>query len=132
MAHDMPESCELPSLDGCRKTFMLTHKEVDIAPHQVAGLVLQEETRKPFSHALCLENWIFFSVSKQGPCFTAIEQDGDDKKLELFFVDLMVLLSQIQLNLTIAAIAGAIRCGLLLVSSKSPPLTSGRSCQHPH
>ena len=25
--------------------------------------------------------WIVFSVSKQGPCFTAIEEDGGDKRL---------------------------------------------------
>ena len=26
--------------------------------------------------------WIlFFRVSKQGPCFTAVEDDGDDKRL---------------------------------------------------
>ena len=25
--------------------------------------------------------WILFSVSKQGPCLTAVEEDGGDKRL---------------------------------------------------
>ena len=25
--------------------------------------------------------WLFFSVSKQGPCFTAVEEDGGDERL---------------------------------------------------
>ena len=31
-ACDMPDSCEFPSLDGCQKRFLWTHKEVDPAP----------------------------------------------------------------------------------------------------
>ena len=41
MACDMPEPCEFPSLDSCRKTFLRTHKEIDLAPPPVVGLVLQ-------------------------------------------------------------------------------------------
>ena len=41
MACDMPEPCKFPSLDSCQKRFLWTHKEVDLAPHPVVGLVLQ-------------------------------------------------------------------------------------------
>ena len=37
---DMPEPCKFPSLDSCQKRFLLTHKEVDLAPHPVIDLVL--------------------------------------------------------------------------------------------
>ena len=30
MACDMPEPCKFPSLDSCQKTFLWTHKEVDL------------------------------------------------------------------------------------------------------
>ena len=33
--------CELPSLDSCQNRFLWAHKEVDLAPHPVVGLVLQ-------------------------------------------------------------------------------------------
>ena len=53
--------------------------------------------------------WIlFFRLSKQGSCFTAVEEDGGDEKLvelELVCKKLMVLHRQI---LFILAIAGAI------------------------
>ena len=67
MACDMAEPCKLPSLDNCQKRFLWTHKEVDLALHQVIGLVLKAR--------------ILLSVSKQGPCFTAIGEDGGDKGL---------------------------------------------------
>ena len=41
VACDMPEPCKFPSLDSCQKRFLWTHKEVDLAPHPVVGLVLQ-------------------------------------------------------------------------------------------
>ena len=35
-----------------------------------------------FAHALGFKSLdSFFRVSKQGPCFTAIKEDGDDKRL---------------------------------------------------
>ena len=37
----MSEPCKFPSLDSCQKRFLWTHKEVDLAPHPVVGLVLQ-------------------------------------------------------------------------------------------
>ena len=61
------------------------HEEVDLAPHPVVGLVLQVEDVERFPHALCFENLDpFFRVSKQGHCFTAIEEDGGDKRLVQF------------------------------------------------
>ena len=39
---DMPEPCKFPSLDSCQKKFPWTHKEVNLAPHPVVGLELQE------------------------------------------------------------------------------------------
>ena len=41
MACDMPEPCKFPSFDSYHKRFLWTHKEVDLAPHPVIGLVLQ-------------------------------------------------------------------------------------------
>ena len=41
MVCDMPEPCKFPFLDTCLKRFLWTHKEVDLAPHPVVGLVLQ-------------------------------------------------------------------------------------------
>ena len=38
---DMPEPCELPSLDSCQKRSLWTNKEVDLAPNPVVGRVFQ-------------------------------------------------------------------------------------------
>ena len=55
---------------------MWTHKGIDLAPHPVVGLVLQVENTEMFPRALGLEILdIFVRVSKQGPCFTAVEED---------------------------------------------------------
>ena len=42
------EPCKFLSLDSCQKRFLWTHKEVDLAPHQVVGLVLQVEDAEKF------------------------------------------------------------------------------------
>ena len=82
VACDMPEPCKFLSLDSCQKKFLWTHKEVDFAPHPVFGLVLWVEDAEKFRHALGFGNLIlFFWVSKQGPCFTAIEEVGGDKMI---------------------------------------------------
>ena len=41
VAGDMPKPCKLLWLDRYQKRFMWTHKEVDLAPHPVVGLVLR-------------------------------------------------------------------------------------------
>ena len=55
MACGMPEPCKFPSLDSCQKRFLWTHKEVDLAPHPVVGLVLQVGDAEKFPQALGFE-----------------------------------------------------------------------------
>ena len=70
------------SLDSFQKRFWLwAHKEVDLAPHPVVGLVFQVGDTEKSPQALGFDSQDpIFRVSKQGPCFTAIEEDGDDIK----------------------------------------------------
>ena len=80
MAGDIPNLCKFPSLDSCQKRSVWSHKEVDLAPHPVGGLVLQVGDAEKFPQALGFEGLgPFFRVSKQSPCFLAIEEDGGDK-----------------------------------------------------
>ena len=51
MVCDMAKPCKFLSLDSCQKRFQWTHKEVDLAPHPVADLVLMHLESKA---------WIFF------------------------------------------------------------------------
>ena len=61
---------------------MWTHKEVDLALHPVVDLVLEVGDAEKFSQALGLDSLNpFLRVSKQGPCFTGIEEDGGEKRL---------------------------------------------------
>ena len=60
---------------------MWTHKEVDLAPHQVADPVLKVGNAEMFPRALVDSLCPFLRVSKQGPCLTATEQDGGDRRL---------------------------------------------------
>ena len=55
VACDMPEPREFPSLDSCQKRFPWTHKEIDIAPLPVVGLVLKEGDTEKFSPAFGFE-----------------------------------------------------------------------------
>ena len=74
MACDVPESCKFRSLDSCQKKFLRTHKEVDLAPCPVIGLVLQVGDTEKFPQAFGFEGPdSFVRVSEQGPCFTATE-----------------------------------------------------------
>ena len=83
MACDMPEPCKFLSLHSCLKRFLWTHKEVDLAPHPVVGLVLQVGHTEKFPPALVFESLDpFLRVSKQGLCWTAREEDGGDKRLD--------------------------------------------------
>ena len=78
----MPEPCKFPSLDSYQRRCLWTPKQVDLAPHPVVGLVLQVGDAEKFPHVLGFERLdSFYRVSKQGPCFTAIEEDGGDKRL---------------------------------------------------
>ena len=76
----MPEPCKCPSLGSCQK-FLWTHKEVDLAPHPVVGLVFQVGDTEKFPHALGFESLDpFFQSASRGPCFTSVEEDGGDKR----------------------------------------------------
>ena len=83
MACNMPDPCRFPSLDRYQKRFPWSHKEGDLAPQPVIGLVLQVGYAESFlRHLVSKARILFFSrVSKQRPCFTAIEKDGSDKRL---------------------------------------------------
>ena len=82
MVFDTPEPCKFPSLDNCQKRFLRTHMGVDLALHPVVGLVLQVGDAEKFPHALGFESLDpLFRVSKHGPFFTAIEEDGGDRRL---------------------------------------------------
>ena len=82
MACDMPEPCKFLSCDSCQKRFLWTHKEDNLAPQPVVGLVLQVGDTERFPQAFSFEGLDpFFRVSKQGPCFIAIKEDGGDKRL---------------------------------------------------
>ena len=77
VACDMPETGKFPSLDSCQEKFLWTHKEVDLAPHPVVGLMFQAGDTERFPRAPGFESLdLFFSVSKQGPYFTAVKEDG--------------------------------------------------------
>ena len=85
MACDMPEPCKFPPLDSCQKRFLWTHKEADLAPHPVVGLVLEEGDAEKFPQALGLESLdLLLRVSTQGLCFTAMKEDRSDKILVQF------------------------------------------------
>ena len=51
----MPEPCKFPSLGSHQKRFLWTHKEVDLAPHPVVGLVLQVGNAEKFPQGLDFE-----------------------------------------------------------------------------
>ena len=55
MASDMPEPCKFPSLDSCQRRILWTHKEVDLVPHSVLGLVLRVGDAEKFPQALGFE-----------------------------------------------------------------------------
>ena len=85
MVRDIGEPCKFSSLHCCQERFLWIHKEVDTAPHPGNSLVLQVEDAERFPQALGFESLDpFFRVSKQGPCFTAKLEDGDDKRLVEF------------------------------------------------
>ena len=82
VACDMPEPCTFSSLDSCHQIFLWTYKEVELPPHPVVALVLQVGDAGKIRHEYGFESLDPFTrFSKQGPCFTAIEEDGGDKRL---------------------------------------------------
>ena len=86
MACDISEPCKFPSLDpsldSYQRMFLWTHKDVDLALHPVVGLVLRVGHAEKFNWALGFKSLnTFFRISKQGPCFTAMEENGGDERL---------------------------------------------------
>ena len=79
----MPKPSKFPSLDSHQKRFQRTNKEVDLAPHPVVGLVRQAGEAEKFPHALGFESLDHFLCfqSQTGPCLTAVEEDGSNKRL---------------------------------------------------
>ena len=66
---NMPKPCKFPSLDSCQKRFLLTHKDLDLAPHPVFGLLFQLGDTEKLPHALAFERLdpfsFFFKISKE-------------------------------------------------------------------
>ena len=84
VAFDMPEPCKFLSLDSCQKRFLWTHKEADPVPHPVVGLVLHVGDAEKFPQALGFKSLDpLFRISKQGPSFTATEDGGDKRPVQL-------------------------------------------------
>ena len=82
MWRDMPEPCKFPFLDSCQERFQWTYKKDNLALHPVVGFVLQVGNAEKFPRAIGFKSQDpFLRVSKQGPCFTAIQKDGCDKRL---------------------------------------------------
>ena len=72
VACGMPKLCKLPSLDSCQKRFLWTHKEADLDPLPVVGLVLQVGNAEKFPQALGFENqdpFFFFQSQQAGSMF---------------------------------------------------------------
>ena len=83
VARNLIQPCKFLSIDSFQKRFLWTHEEVDLALHPDAGLMLQVGDAEKFPQMLGFESLdpFFWRVSKQGPCFTAIKEDGSDKRL---------------------------------------------------
>ena len=78
VACDIPKAC----LNSCQKRFLWTNNGVDSPPRPVVGLVLQVEDAEKFPQTLGIDTLDpFFRIGKQGPCSTAIEEDGGDQRL---------------------------------------------------
>ena len=82
MAYEMPGPCKFPSFDSCQKRFLLTTKNLILLRTQSLALCSKWEIRRSFlMHLVSKSLDPFFRVGKQGPCFTAIEKNGGDKRL---------------------------------------------------
>ena len=118
------EPCDFPSLESCQKRFLWSHKEVDLAPRPVVGLVLQVGSAGKFSQALGFRKtgsfFFIFSFSRQVHVLQSqrrIEVTRDLCNLNLL-TKLMVLLRQILFNLAITAFAEAV---LMRTSAEQVP-----------
>ena len=101
VACDMSKPCKFLSPESCQKTFLWTHKGVDLAPNPVICLVLQVGDAEKFRH-LVSKAWILFSESA-----SRVHWRWGLQSLNLL-VKLMVLHRQILFCLAIAAMAETI------------------------
>ena len=70
VACDMSKPIKCPSLDSCQKRLLWTHKEVNLARHQVVGLVLYLEDVEKFPQALGFDSLDpFFQNQQAGSMF---------------------------------------------------------------
>ena len=77
-----PNQTSFRLLTIAKKRFLRTNKEVDLAPHPVVGLVLQVGEAEKLPQALGLESLDpFLGAGQQDPCLTAMDEDGDEKRL---------------------------------------------------
>ena len=80
VSESISSACSLDVTVARRSSCGLIRKSIPLA-HPVVGLVLQVGDAEKFPQALGFESLDpFLRVSEQGPCFTAIEEDGDDKR----------------------------------------------------
>ena len=78
----MPKPCKFLSLDRCQKRFLW---KLILLCTRLLVLCSKKKMWRSFLKHLVSKAWIlFFRVSKQGPCFTATEEDGGDKRLVEF------------------------------------------------
>ena len=87
-----------------------THKEVDLAPHPVTGLVFQVGDAEKFTLALAFESLDLFSQSQQAQSWRRTEVTIRDLYELDLLAKLMVLLRQIPFNLAIAEATCLQRC----------------------
>ena len=112
MTCDTPKPWRFPFLDSCRKRFLWTSKEVDLAPHSVVGLVLHVGEPEMFLPALGFKSLDpFFSESA-----SRVHDSQPWRRMEVtrdlynwnLLAKLTVLLRQVLFNLAVAAVAEAI------------------------
>ena len=75
VACDMPKPRKFTSLDRRKKRLLWAHKEVDLDPHPVTGLVLQAGNEK-FPHTLGLKMPGSFSQSQQAGSMSHSHRGG--------------------------------------------------------
>ena len=73
VARDKPEPRECLSFHSYQRRFQRAHKEVDLAPHPVVGLVFQIRDVEKFLQTPGLQKPGFF-FSKQGPSLAVTEE----------------------------------------------------------
>ena len=80
-----PNHASIRLLTVARRGSCGPHKGADLAPRPVVGLVGHVGDVEKFPQAPRFESLDpFFRISKQGPCFTAIEEEGGGKRFVQF------------------------------------------------